>query len=154
MIIMAEEIQTQEPQLDAQEPEEQATEAAEAVPVEKTAEGEVLPFPRARVVSIMRTEIKDKIIRSEVKEAMNFWIGNLLKRIAKEMNNSMYGSVSIADFQRATKPYDMVEDIVKDQERLIVSCEKLKLDSDAIRREMLRFFATIRGKPLEEENTV
>ncbi len=147
---MADEIQIAEAQETAQV-EQEIPETPEPIQVETTAEGEVLPFPRARVVSIMRTEIKDKIIRSEVKEAMNFWIGNLLKRIAKEMNNSMYGSVSIADFQRATKPYDMVEDIVKDQERLIVSCEKLKLDSDAIRREMLRFFATIKGKPLDDE---
>jgi len=145
---MADEIQAESQEAQADEAEElvdinnaeapavqeQAAEAQEAVPVEKTAEGEVLPFPRARVVSIMRTEIKDKIIRSEVKEAMNFWLGNLLKKIAKEMNNSMYGSVGIADFQRATKPYDMIEDIVKDQERIITSCEKLKLDSDAIRR--------------------
>src|SRR3989344_8959424 len=135
----------------AEEVQEPIQETAQEAEVEKTAEGEVLPFPRARVVSIMRTEIKDKIIRSEVKEAMNFWLGNLLKKIAKEMNNSMYGSVGIADFQRATKPYDMIEDIVKDQERIITSCEKLKLDSDAIRRELLRFFATIKGKPIEDE---
>ncbi len=131
---------------------EAAPEAAEAVPEEKTAEGEVLPFPRARVVSIMRTEIKDKIIRSEVKEAMNFWLGNLLKRLAREMSKSIYGSVSIADFQRATKPYDMIEDIVKDRERIMVSTEKLKQDSDAVKRELARFFETITGKS-DENNS-
>ena len=153
---MADEVpaEIQETAPEQQAEEELAEPAAEAVPVEVTAEGEVLPFPKARVVSIMRSAIKDKIIRSEVKEATNFWIGNLLKRIAKEMNNSMYGSVGIADFQRATKPYDMIEDIVKDRERLLLSCEKLKADSDSIQREMKRFFATITGKEEEETNTV
>ena len=66
----------------------------------------------------------------------------------------MYGSVGIADFQRATKPYDMIEDIVKDRERLLLSCEKLKADSDSIQREMKRFFATITGKEEEETNTI
>src|SRR3989344_8053069 len=136
----------------AEEVQEPIQETAQEAEVEKTAEGEVLPFPRARVVSIMRTEIKDKIIRSEVKEAMNFWLGNLLKKIAKEMNNSMYGSVGIADFQRATKPYDMIEDIVKDRERIMVSTEKLKLDSDSIKRELGRFFETITGKSDEQTN--
>ncbi len=150
---MVDEIQTAEAQETANV-EQETPEIQEPVPVETTAEGEVLPFPRARVVSILRTEIKDKIIRSEVKEAMNFWIGNLLKKIAREMNNSMYGSVSIADFNRATKPYDMIEDILKDHDRLLVSCEKLKADSDSILREMKRFFATITGKPLDETETV
>ncbi len=161
---MADEVQVQEAQqteaaqeeaeelVDTNGPEAPAEQAAEAVPIEKTAEGEVLPFPRARVVSIMRSEIKDKIIRSEVKEAMNFWLGNLLKKLAREMNNSIYGSVSIADFNRATKPYDMIEDIVKDRERIMVSTEKLKQDSDSIKRELARFFETITGKS-DENNS-
>jgi len=122
----------------------------EEAPVETTPEGEVLPFPRARVVSIMRTEIKDKIIRSEVKEAMNLWLGNLLSRLAKEMSNTQYGSVGIADFQRATKPYDVIEDIVKDEQRLLLSCEKLKADSDHVIRELRRFFSVLKGMRNEE----
>jgi len=132
---------------------EASTEIAEAaaVPVDTTPEGEPLPFPRARVVSIMREDIKDKIIRSEVKEAMNLWLGTLLKRLAKEMSNTQYGSVGIADFQRATKPYDMIEDIVKDEQRLLLSTEKLKADSDHIIRELQRFFAVIKGRRAEEQ---
>jgi len=125
-------------------------EQTEEVPVEVTKEGEVLPFPRARVVSIMRGEIKDKIIRSEVKEAMNLWLGDLLKRMAKEMSNTQYGSVGIADFQRATKPYDVIEDIVKDEQRLLLSCEKLRADSDHLIRELRRFFTVLKGTRLEE----
>jgi hypothetical protein len=125
-------------------------EHAEEVPVEVTPEGEVLPFPRARVVSIMRGEIKDKIIRSEVKEAMNLWLGDLLKRMAKEMSNTQYGSVGIADFQRATKPYDVIEDIVKDEQRLLLSCEKLRADSDHLIRELRRFFTVLKGTRFEE----
>ena len=134
-------------------PVEAVAEASEVVsePVDTTQEGEPLPFPRARVVSIMREEIKDKIIRSEVKEAMNLWLGGLLKRLAKEMSNTQYGSVGIADFQRATKPYDMIEDIVKDEQRLLTTTDKLKADSDHIMRELQRFFAVIKGKRAEEQ---
>lgn len=130
--------------------EEAKQEENAAEEVEITAEGEPLPFPRARVVNLMRTEIKDKIIRSETKEAMNFWLGNLLKKLAKEMGSTQYASVSLADFQRATKPYDMMEDIVKDEQRLLLSVQKLREDSDHIIRELNRFFSVLRGRKQEE----
>lgn len=136
----------------AQEISAEISESVEtAEPADTTLEGEVLPFPRARVVSLMREEIKDKIIRSEVKEAMNLWLGNLLKRMAKEMSNTQYGSVGIADFQRATKPYDMIEDIVKDEQRLLLTTEKLRADSDHLIRELQRFFAVLKGNRPEEQ---
>jgi len=119
--------------------------AEEQVP-EENQEDDSLPFPTARVVKILRSEIKDKQIRGEVKSAMNIWLGDLLKKIAKEMGNSQYATVGIADFQRATRAYDMIEDIVKDEERLLTSTEKLKQDADHIQREMQRFFNTIKTK--------
>jgi hypothetical protein len=110
-------------------------------------EDERFPFPRARVVKIMKESIgNNKQIRSEVKDAVNIWLGNLLKKVSKEMGSSMYGSVGIADFQRATRPYDIIDDIIKDEERLLVSVNKLKLDSDHIIRELERFFSTLKSK--------
>jgi histone H3/H4 len=123
--------------------------AAEPVETE-VEEDETLPFPRARVVRLMREEIKDKIIRSEVKDALNIWLGELTKKLSKEMNATQYASVSLADFQRAIKPYDMIEDIVKDEQRLILSIQKLREDADYIIRELNRFFAVLKGKKPEE----
>ncbi len=109
-------------------------------------EDDSLPFPRARIVNIMRTSIPEgKQIRSEVKDAMNIWLGSLLKRLSKEMGSTQLGSVGISDFQRATKPYDMISDIVKDEERLVAGLEKMKLDADALQREFDRFFVTLKG---------
>lgn len=104
-----------------------------------------LPFPNARVVRIMRNVIgNEKQIRSEVKKEMNIWLGSLLKKVAKEMSNTQYGSVGLADFKRATKPYDQIEDILKDEERLLLSLEKIKSDSDHVIREMQRFFESLK----------
>ena len=112
---------------------------------------EGLPFPRARIVNLMRDEIgSGKQIRSEVKEAMNIWLGALLKSISSEMGDTQYGSVGMADFQRATKPYNMINDIIKDEERLIAGLEKLKLDADHLGREMSRFFAVLKGAPQQQ----
>jgi len=105
-----------------------------------------LPFPRARVVNLMRTHITEgKQIRSEVKDALNAWLGNVLATVAKEMNNSPYGSIGIADFQRATNPYDQIANLVRDEERLHISLEKLKVDADQIQRDMNQFFDKIKG---------
>lgn len=109
-----------------------------------------LPFPRARIVNLVRESIGNtKQIRSEVKDAINIWLGTLLKRLAREMGNTQYGSIGMADFQRATKPFDMIDDIVKDEQRLISSLDKLRLDSDFLIREMQRFFATLKGRQQE-----
>ena len=128
---------------------------SDAAPEESTTENaveedETSPFQRARVVKLLREEIKDKIIRSEVKEAMNMWLGDVTKKIAKEMGGTQYASVSLADFQRATKPYDMIEDIVKDEQRLLLSVQKLREDSDHIIRELNRFFTVLKGRKQEE----
>ncbi|RLG10353.1 hypothetical protein DRN73_07965, partial [Candidatus Pacearchaeota archaeon] len=64
----------------------------------------------------------------------------------KEMGNTQFGSVGIADFQRATKPYDMITDIVKDEERLKLSVQKLNADAEHIITEFNRFFEVIKGK--------
>ena len=115
---------------------------------EDTSEDDSLPFPRARIVNIMRRSFPEgKQLRSEVKDAMNIWLGELLKRLAVEMGNTQYGSVGIADFQRATKPYDMIADIVKDEQRLMTGLEKMKLDADSIQREFDRFFQVVKSRP-------
>ena len=115
-------------------------------PVEEEEDDDSLPFPRARIVNIMRQHIPDgKQIRSEVKEAMNIWLGSFLKKLSEEMGDTQLGSVGIADFQRATKPYDMITDIVKDEERLVAGLEKIRLDAESVQREMDRFFSTIKG---------
>ncbi len=114
-------------------------------------EDDSLPFPTARIVKIIRDELHSgKQIRGEVKESVNLWLGNLLRKVAREMNNTQFGSIGMADFLRATKPYDMIEDIVKDRERLILSMDKIKSDADQTKRDMTRFFKNLTGKDIEE----
>jgi hypothetical protein len=44
----------------------------------------------------------------------------------------------------------MIEDIVKDEQRLLLSVQKLREDSDHIIRELGRFFTVLRGRKQEE----
>ena len=115
--------------------------------IDENEDDESFPFPRARVVRLMRRSITDgKQIRSEVKDALNIWLGNVVAKLSREMNNSPYGSIGLADFQRATGPFDQIANLVKDEERLHLSLEKLKVDADQVQRDMRRFFDQIKGK--------
>jgi hypothetical protein len=44
----------------------------------------------------------------------------------------------------------MIEDIVKDEQRLLLGCEKLRADSDHLIRELRRFFSVLKGMRFEE----
>lgn len=133
--------------------EEKVSEEVNEKPEEKIEEGEEnededsqdLPFPNARVVRIIRNEIgSSKQIRSSVKKEANIWLGNLLKKIAREMSDTQYGSVSLADFKRATKPYDQIDEILEEEERLLLSLEKIKADADHVIRDMKGFFESLK----------
>jgi len=113
---------------------------------------ERLAFPTARVVRILRQEIRSgKQIRSEVKSAVNDWLGSTLRKVAREMDKSPYGSIGLADFNRASKPFDMIDHLVKDQVRLMLAIEKLKQDADQIKRDLTRFYTNLTGEEQAEE---
>ena len=118
--------------------------------IDENEDDESMPFPRARVVRLLRASITEgKQIRSEVKDSMNLWLGNIVAKVAREMDNSPYGSIGLADFQRATGPFDQIANLVKDEERLYLSLEKLKVDADQVQRDMRRFFDQIKGTDSE-----
>lgn len=114
-------------------------------------EDDSLPFPNARVVRMLRDEIQSgKQIRSEVKVALNEWLGNMLRQISREMDNTPYGSIGLVDFHRATRPFDSMTSLVKDKERIILAVDKLMADADQIKRDLHRFYSNITGKEHNE----
>ena len=49
----------------------------------------------------------------------------------------------------STAPFDQIANLVKDEERLHLSLEKLKVDADQVQRDMRRFFTQIKGEESE-----
>jgi len=144
-------IGSQQPAVDAPEAsaDEDASEADEDINEELD---NSLAFPTARVVRILRQEIRSgKQIRSEVKSAANDWLGGALRKVARDMDRSPYGSIGLADFQRAIKPFEMINHLVKDQERIMLAIEKLKHDADQIKRDLQRFYTNLTGEEQASE---
>ncbi|MEM2918046.1 MAG: NFYB/HAP3 family transcription factor subunit [Candidatus Altiarchaeota archaeon] len=104
-------------------------------------------FPMAPIVRIMKEELdKDKMIRARVKIEMNKWLEQLCRRIARRMNRSEYTMVELSDFRTAIEPYERIDDIEIEKERIIASLEKIKYDCDSLIRDVQRKFI-----PMEKE---
>jgi len=111
-------------------------------------------LPMAPIVRIMKSELdRDKMIRRRVKEEMNLWLEKLCKRVAKRMNQSEYTVVEIADLRTAIEPYEMIDDVEGERQRIVATLEKIKQDCDSLIRDVNRKFIApdaVQGPPPAE----
>jgi len=124
---------------------EEAPAAAAAVPDEDfSAEDEAkYALPMAPIVRMMKLELdKDKMVRRRVKEEMNLWLEKLCRDVAKRMNQSEYTVVEIADLRTAIEPYEMINDVEGERQRIVATLEKIKQDCDSLIRDVNRKFIT------------
>ena len=106
-----------------------------------SAEETRLPFPTAPIVRLMRKHLdKDKLIKKEVKNEMNKWLGNLCEKVTKNMNERPYTTVDLNTFKEAIKLYRDLEDMEKEKDRVVAHLEKIKHDCDALIRDLDRKF--------------
>lgn len=100
-----------------------------------------LPFPRATIVNMMRKHLDDgKIIKGQVKDEMNVWLGKMVERIAKKMNTHPYSYVDGGMLREAVEPYENVQDIEHERIRLIKQLESVKAACDVLINEVDRKF--------------
>jgi histone H3/H4 len=135
----------------AEEPVEELQEEAVGEAVEETvvqAEEEFTEedesryaFPMAPIVRLMKQEMDgDKMIRRRVKEGMNLWLENLCRKVSRKMNESEYTMVEIDDFKTAVEPYEMIDDVEQERDRIVATLEKIKQDCDSLIMDVNRKF--------------
>ncbi len=132
--LMAEEIVKQE---------EEAGENAQAAEADEegTVDENKLPFPRATVVNMMRRHLtQGKQIKGQVKDEMNIWLGNIVERISTKLNAYPYSYVDGAMLREAVEPYENLQDIEKEKERIIKQLESIKAACDVLILEVDRKF--------------
>lgn len=102
---------------------------------------EELPFPVAPIVRLMRKHLdKNKIIKKQVKEGMNRWLGKMCARVTEKINKKPYTTVDYHTFEEAIKVYNDVERMEKEKERIVISLKKIKEDCDALIMDLERRF--------------
>jgi len=124
---------------------EVATEpVAGGAPVVPAADEEIsdesLPFPNATVVRHIKAYAPNKMISSKVKVALNHFLGDVVKVVAKDMGKTRYSMIEMDDFQRATKPYTVAEDLEFEKQRIVAQLEKTKMDIEGLIRDFNRKF--------------
>ncbi len=110
-------------------------EAKEAIQEEEVTEEEEaqqkLPFANAEIVRLMKKELSsDKMIKKEVKIAMNKFLGKIASKIAKQMNNYPYVMMDYRMFKESIKPYENMEGWELEKDRVVKYLEKIKADCD------------------------
>ncbi len=100
-----------------------------------------LPFPRATIVNMLRKNLSSgKQIKGQVKNEMNIWLGKMVERIAKKMDAFPYTYVDGSMLREAIEPYENIQDIEKEKERIIKQLESIKAACDVLILEVDRKF--------------
>ncbi len=109
-------------------------EPAQAQPVqEEEEEIEGLPFPNARVVKILKENMKrEHQIKKEVKIEANKFLGEIAADIARGMDNEEFFTLSVEHFNKAARKYREVGLTQKRIERIKKILEKQRAELDEI----------------------
>lgn len=100
-----------------------------------------LPFPRATIVNMLRKNLSSgKQIKGQVKDEMNVWLAKMVERIAKKMDSHPYSYVDASMLREAIEPYENIQDIEKEKERIVKQLESIKAACDVLINEVDRKF--------------
>ncbi len=92
-----------------------------------------LPFPNARVVNIIRENLKNPHqIKREVKLGANTLLGEILKDIATSLDAEPYNSLSLDHFNKASRKYREIALNQKRIRRIKKVLEKQRAELDEI----------------------
>ncbi len=111
-------------------------------------EAEDLPFAKAEVVRLMKQHLdRDKMIRERVKVEMNKFLGDVLEKVCKQLNEYPYTTVEYEMLKESIYPYKNVERINEEKERILIHLDAIKADCDALSLDVRR---TLKLKDVED----
>jgi hypothetical protein len=79
---------------------------------------------------------KEKMVKKEVKVAMNQWLEKLATNVAKEMNKFPYVMVTLNEFRQGVKVYDSLEEFDMEKQRILAHLEAIKKDIERLERDL------------------
>ena len=110
---------------------------AEAEEASSPEEESKYAFPEAAVVRVMKKHLdKEKMVKKEVKIAMNQWLEKACSNIAKEMNKVPYVMVTLNEFKQGVKVYDSLEEFDMEKQRILAHMEAIKKDIERLERDL------------------
>ena len=111
----------------------QQTEAAVEQEDQEDDESEHLPFPNARVVKIIKGNLKrEHQIKRDVKVGANILVGEILADIAQTLDTEEYFTLSVEHFNKAARKYREIALNQKRIRRIQKVLEKQRAELDEI----------------------
>ncbi|MBL7206738.1 MAG: hypothetical protein ISS36_04030 [Candidatus Aenigmarchaeota archaeon] len=112
--------------------------------------GEKLPFPEAAVVRIMKRNMDgEKMIRKEVKIAMNKWLGDICANISKEMDKFPYVMMNLNEFKEGIKVFEDLERFDREKERILSHFDMIKKDIEKLEWDLGKRKSLLEGEDVE-----
>ena len=103
-------------------------------------------FPEAAVVRVMKKHLdREKMVKKEVKVAMNQWLEKACSNIAKEMNKVPYVMVTLNEFKQGVKVYDSLEEFDMEKQRILAHMEAIKKDIERLERDLGKLTFNVDG---------
>ncbi|MBU0953108.1 MAG: NFYB/HAP3 family transcription factor subunit [Nanoarchaeota archaeon] len=129
-----------------EKPEDQLERTQEEAPADGIVEEEIseeedekMPFPTAAVVRLMKKNLdSDKMIKKEVKIAMNKWLAKLAESVSHEMNKVPYTMLHLHEFKSAIAMYENLEEFKKEKDRILAHLDAIKADIAKLERDLGR----------------
>jgi len=116
--------------------------------LESQEEAEDLPFAKAEVVRLMKQNLdSDKMIRERVKVEMNKFLGDVLEKVCKQLNEYPYTTIEYEMLKESIYPYKNVERINEEKERILKHLDAIKADCDALSLDVRK---TLKLKDVED----
>ena len=98
---------------------------------------EKLAFPEASIVRIMKRHMdKEKMIKKEVKVAMNKWLEKVCSNVSREMNRVPYVMMNLHEFKEGIRVYEMLEDFEHEKKRILAHFDAIKKDIGRLERDL------------------
>lgn len=92
-----------------------------------------LPFAYNEVVRLMKNELDDdKMVRERVKIEMNKFLGDVLVKVCKQLNEYSYSTITYDMLKECLYPYESIDRINQERERIITHLEAIKRDCDIL----------------------
>ena len=112
---------------------------------------EKLPFAKAEVVKLMKRNLDDdKMIREQVKVEMNKFLGRILENVCAQLNEYPYTTVDYEMLKECIYPYNNIERINQEKERILLHLEAIKADCNALAMDVQK---TLKLKDVVEEDS-
>ena len=94
---------------------------------------EYLPFAKAEVVRLMKENLDDdKMIRERVKVEMNKFLYSILVNVCRQLNEYPYTTIEYEMFTECTYPYNNIQRINQEKERILLHLDAIKSDCEAL----------------------